>query len=88
MVYIGHSKTYNVPKFKTIRAFGDIIKNNGSRCRLQTMDKVIWQSILKKENWCLKHLKLEYFQDLNNQKNQDNQATMLNIVQLVEIYMN
>ena len=32
MVYIGHSKTYNIRKLKTIRAFGDIIKTNVIRC--------------------------------------------------------
>ena len=42
---------------------------------------------LKKAKWCLKHLKLEYFQGLKNQKNQNNKA-MLNIVHLVTICIN
>ena len=38
---------------------------------------------LKEEKWCLKHLKVGYFQGLNNQNdpnNQINQAAMINIL--------
>ena len=44
MVYKGYNKTYDFRKLKTIRLFGNDIRNNIIN---MCMDKVIWQSILK-----------------------------------------
>ena len=51
-----------------------------SKLKKKAKEIVQWH-FLKEEKWCLKHLKVEYFQDLNNQniqKNRYNQAAIIN----------
>ena len=43
---------------------------------------------LKEDKWCLKHLKMEYFQSLGNQNNQNIRVMMLNMIHLVMIRKN
>ena len=43
-------KTFDFRKFKTIRSFGDDLRNRFIICIQQTISKAIWQSILKNLN--------------------------------------
>ena len=43
-------KTFDFRKFKTIRSFGDDLRNRFIICIQQTINKAIWQSILKNLN--------------------------------------
>ena len=47
MVYKGYHKTYDFRKFRTIRVFGNEIRNNIINTNTANMDKTISQSILK-----------------------------------------
>ena len=47
MVYRRHNERYDFRKFKTVRAFGDILELILLTCIQQMMNKPIWQRILK-----------------------------------------
>ena len=45
--YKGYNKTHDFRKFKTMHAFGDDIRTNFIKLMWQTINKTIWQNILK-----------------------------------------